>query len=49
MVVETAGADASLASALRRNEIVMRQADRLWIPYCTPGGMLDGILKRCGN
>jgi REP element-mobilizing transposase RayT len=49
LVVETAGADASLASARRRNEFVMRQADRLWIPYCTPGGMLDGILKRRGN
>ncbi|MFA6173518.1 MAG: transposase [Kiritimatiellales bacterium] len=49
LVVETAGAEASLDSAFRRNEFVMRQADRLWIPYCTPGGMLDGILKRRGN
>ncbi len=48
LVVETAGADASLASARRRNEFVMRQADRLWIPHCTPGGMLDQLVASLG-
>ena len=48
LVVETAWADATLASARRRNEFVMQQADRLWIPYCTPGGMLDQLVTSLG-
>ena len=48
LVVETAGADATLASARKRNEFVMRQADRLWIPHCTLGGMLDQLTTELG-
>ncbi len=34
-----------LAAAEQRNRFVIQNADKLWIPHVTPGGMLDRLLK----
>jgi hypothetical protein len=36
---------ATLAAAEQRNRFVIQNAEKLWTPHITPGGMLDRLLK----
>lgn len=42
---EKSFAPATLAAAEQRNRFVLEQADRLWLPHVTPGGMLDRLVR----
>ena len=42
---DTHVAPATLAAAEERNRFVIQNADKLWIPYVSKGGMLDRLLK----
>ncbi len=35
----------NLASAEERNRFVLKHADNIWLPYVTPGGMLERLVK----
>ncbi|MDD3538023.1 MAG: hypothetical protein PHH65_07170, partial [Eubacteriales bacterium] len=45
LILEMTARDGDLASAEARNRFVLEQADRLWLPHVTPGGMLDRLVK----
>lgn len=42
---DTGVAPGTLAAAEQRNRFVIHNADKLWIPHATPGGMLDRLSK----
>ena len=42
---DTHVAPGTLAAAEQRNRFVIQNADKLWIPHVTKGGMLDRLLK----
>ncbi len=42
---ETHVAQGDLASAEQRNRFVLEQADQLWLPHITPGGMIDRLVR----
>ncbi|MFZ4779992.1 MAG: transposase [Terrimicrobiaceae bacterium] len=48
LILEMTARDGDLASAEARNRFVLEQADRLWLPHVTPGGMLDRLVKELG-
>jgi hypothetical protein len=45
LILEMTARDGDHASAEARNRFVLEQADRLWLPHVTPGGMLDRLVK----
>lgn len=45
LILEMKDLAGDLAAAEQRNRFVIQNADRLWIPYVTKGGMLDRLLK----
>lgn len=49
LVLEMRNRDGHLAAAEQRNRFVMANADDLWIPHVSPGGMLDRLLEERGQ
>jgi len=45
LILEMTEHDGTLASAAARNRFVLEQADTLWLPHVTPGGMIDRLVK----
>lgn len=45
LLLEMKNRDGNLAAAEQRNRFVIQNADKLWIPHVTRGGMLDRLLK----
>jgi REP element-mobilizing transposase RayT len=45
LLLEMKNCDGNLAAAEQRNRFVIQNADQLWIPHVTKGGMLDRLLK----
>ncbi|MDF7807285.1 hypothetical protein P4E94_07545 [Pontiellaceae bacterium B12219] len=45
LILEMHNRDGDLAAAEQRNRFVIEQADALFTPHVTPGGMLDRLLK----
>lgn len=45
LILEMKNRAGDLAAAGQRNLFVIQNADRLWVPHITPGGMLDRLLK----
>ncbi|MFA7369074.1 MAG: transposase [Kiritimatiellales bacterium] len=45
LLLEMKNRDGNLAAAEQRNRFVIQNADKLWIPHVTKGGMLDRLLK----
>jgi hypothetical protein len=45
LILEMRNRKGDLAAAEERNRFVMEQADKLWLPYVAPGGMLDRLVK----
>lgn len=45
LILEMRNRDGNLAAAEQRNRFVMNNAEKLWLPHVTPGGMLDRLLK----
>jgi hypothetical protein len=45
LVLEMRNQDGNLAAAEHRNRFVLEQADKLWLPHVTPGGMLDRLIQ----
>jgi REP element-mobilizing transposase RayT len=45
LILEMTNLAGDLAAAEQRNRFVIQNADKLWIPYISKGGMLDRLLK----
>jgi len=45
LLLEMKNRDGNLVAAEQRNRFVIQNADKLWIPHVTKGGMLDRLLK----
>jgi hypothetical protein len=45
LILEMTEHDGTLASAEARNRFVLEQADRLWLPYVSPGGMIARLVR----
>ena len=45
LILEMTDRDGDLASAKARNRFVLQNAERLWLPTVTPGGMLDRLVR----
>jgi hypothetical protein len=45
LILEMTDRAGDLAAAEQRNRFVIQNADKLWTPHITPGGMLDRLLK----
>jgi hypothetical protein len=45
LILEMGDRDGNLAAAEQRNRFVIQNADKLWIPHISKGGMLDRLLK----
>lgn len=45
LILEMKDCKGDLAATEQRNRFVIQNANRLWIPHVTPGGMLDRLLK----
>ncbi|MDX9868080.1 MAG: hypothetical protein RBT78_09165 [Kiritimatiellia bacterium] len=45
LILEMTEHDGNLASAEARNRFVLEQADKLWLPYVAPDGMIDRLVK----
>jgi hypothetical protein len=45
LVLEMKNREGDLASAEARNRFVLENANRLWLPHVTPGGMLDRLVR----
>ena len=48
LVLEMRNRDGDLAAAEQRNRFVLEQAEKLWLPHVTPGGMIDRLAKELG-
>lgn len=46
LILEMTDRSGDLAAAEQRNRFVIQNADHLWTPHITPGGMLDRLLKK---
>lgn len=46
LILEMNNSDGDLAAAEQRNRFVIEQADALFVPHKTPGGMLDQTLRK---
>lgn len=49
LILEMKDRAGNLAAAEERNRFILQNADRLWIPHVTPGGMLDRLLKEIAS
>ncbi len=49
LILEMRNHEGNLAAAEQRNRFVLENAKQLFIPYVTPGGMLDRLLKERGK
>jgi REP element-mobilizing transposase RayT len=45
LILEMRDTTGDLAAAEQRNRFVLEQADKLWLPHVTPGGMLDRLVR----
>lgn len=45
LILEMTNRDGNLAAAEQRNRFVIQNADKLWTPHITLGGMLDRLLR----
>lgn len=45
LILEMRDCAGDLAAAEQRNRFVLEQADKLWLPHVTPGGMLDRLVR----
>ena len=45
LILEMRNRDGDLAAAKQRNQFVIQNADHLFVPHLTPGGMLDQLLR----
>lgn len=45
LILEMTQHDGNLASAEARNRFVLEQADKLWLPHVTPGGLIDRLVR----
>ncbi len=45
LILEMINCDGDLAAAEQRNRFVMEQAEKLWLPHITPGGMIDRLVR----
>jgi REP element-mobilizing transposase RayT len=48
LILEMRNRDGDLAAAEQRNRFVIKNADALFVPHTTPGGMLERLLKEKG-
>jgi len=44
MIMEMTHCEGNLAASEARNQFVLQVSDQQWLPYVTPGGMLDHLL-----
>jgi REP element-mobilizing transposase RayT len=49
LILEMRNRDGDLVAAEQRNRFVIENADALFVPHTTPGGMLERILKEYGK
>ena len=45
LILEMRNKDGDLAAAEQRNRFVLENADQLWLPHVTPGGMIDRLMR----
>ena len=45
LILEMRDTAGDLAAAEQRNQFVIEQAAKLWLPHVNPGGMVDRLLK----
>ena len=45
LILEMKNLDGNLAAARQRNEFVIEKSGELWLPYVSPGGMPDGLVR----
>ena len=45
LILEMLNQDGNLAASEQRNAFVIDNAERLWLPHVTPGGMLDRLIE----
>jgi putative transposase len=45
LILEMKNREGNLAAAEERNRFVLERADARWLPYVSPGGMLDRLVK----
>jgi len=45
LILEMENADADLSAATQRNEFIIGNAENLWVPYVSKGGMLEKLLE----
>ena len=45
LILEMDNKDGDLLAAKQRNEFVVSNSDKLWVPYVSKGGMLDKLIK----
>jgi hypothetical protein len=45
LILEMRDTAGDLAAAEQRNRFVLENADKLWLPHVTPGGMLDRLVR----
>lgn len=45
LMLEMRNRDGNLAAAEQRNRFILENADRLWLPSVTPGGMLERLIR----
>jgi len=45
LILEMRNLDGDLAAAEQRNLFVLEQAEKLWLPHVSPGGMLDRLVR----
>ncbi len=48
LILEMRNLDGDLAAAEQRNRFILEHADHLWLPYDTPGGMVDRLVREMG-
>ena len=49
LILEMRNTAGNLAAAEERNRLVLERADRLWLPYVQPGGMLERLVRETGK
>jgi len=48
LILEMRNRDGDLAAAEQRNRFILEQAEKLWLPHVTPGGMIDRLTRELG-
>ena len=49
LILEMRNLDGDLAAAEQRNRFVLEQAEKLWLPHVTTGGMIDRLVREMGK